>query len=896
MRNASWNLRAGGARPIAAAAALACLTAFCHAGARCSPGVRPQDAPATRGALDRAVQSEPLAVELGGLAKSIAEADATGRKAALERMPVVLSEIRRQFPEPTPLERRLSAGWDFEKRTGIRALVTAAFKRIDRVLASEIESDDRNRRNAALSVAGAFAEDARSVLPLLARRALVLDDDDVLTFAKIAEDIGGIEAEFVPAMAAALAGSDPAARKRAALAVEDLADESASALGPTVAGLGRALEDPDEETRDLAAYALQNLGAGAAPARDALRKRALAAPATASGMAAAVALTDIDASDTSAVPGLTELLGSGMGSEGYSPRSAADRLRRIGPPAAAALPKLVKEWRSKEGRLDALRAIAAIDVGGAVAVPLLIEASAWARDDAALAVEELVRFAGRSPAAFAWLESALAGVPDRRAVLDRFRASPGDPLVVFDVFRALFEAAPGEQSFQLALRHVALDCRHAVPLLAAALGKDDDSQVLALASIPMFGVDAAPVLPRVREILRDGSSGTKFTAIRVLQTLDPEGTVAVGDLVGRLADANLDVSTLAIAELGRFGRRAASAAPALARLAAGAQGPQQEQARVALAQVGGDNRAIVAEAVARLLAPNELYYNHWHGARDLARLEPAPLPPVESLSADLAREKDTAAALHALLLLARHHERAKPSLPLIIARLRSPTTTIRIAAAIAIGEIGPDARDAVPALCEALDATNRPEHADQDDPPQGELRDLLVSALASMGPAAEPALRHLVMIRPPRFPRGAIGAIEASPRPPLTVKTDPNLVVGGGRWREVEDGRAGTPRHVAVRIVREARSRRIVIEDGFGYAAVHLYLERQGKTLKASGTVQRWSMDTAGWSEPITGGTIVLDGVDFGSGRPVRGLVTFTAWLSTFQVAFTCRDPFVDVP
>jgi hypothetical protein len=282
---------------------------------------------------------------------------------------------------------------------------------------------------------------------------------------------------------------------------------------------------------------------------------------------------------------------------------------------------------------------------------------------------------------------------------------------------------------------------------------------------------------------------------------------------------------------------------------------------------------------------------------ELERLEPPPIPSVESLIATLSREGESVEAFHAMLLLARHGERASPALGALVARLKSSVARIRTVAARAIGTIGPAARDAVPALCAALDEAVAQERASEAYL-QGsrELREALIDALGSIGPFARAALPHLAKAGCADYDF-AVERIEPPERPALSVIIDPGLAVCAGRWRDAKD-ECVLP--TQTRIIREPDgSRRIHVlagVEGDGYASVDVFVRRDPDgRVSATAELARWSWCGNGnrgrLHHPVDG-SITFGSVAFGKGRPVRGLLRIGTPEKGSEISFVCEDPF----
>ena len=848
-----------------------------------------QDAPATAPASRPDTRALP---ELESAIQDVVGSDPARRAAAWASLGPLVKSIASEHPDLNPLELRIGAAWRKEERLRVQALLADAFRRLQPALVAEIGSPDAERRRAALEAAAAFGRHARPLVPLLTKMILEGPASGSGHPRGVVRRIGG-EADLVPELAAALRSPDAKRRRRAVDALWELSQGfRPPPLALAAAALGSALGDPDEHVRNLAAWMLRNLGADAAPARDALRKLLAEAPASHAAGDAALALHALDSKDASVIPALV----AAVTTREMFDRQAAEALGRFGPAASAALPRLVElRTRLDEGRGEAVRAIAAMDPAGAIAVPALIDEAARSDYLAEFAVHELVRRAAASAGARAWLEAKLAGIKNAGAVIEAYRRAPSDPHAVFDVYRALFLAAQDEASFQRALAHVGFDCREGLPLLLDGLDSTvHEVRARALSSFDWFGIEAGPALPRLRDLMRSESPEMRQAVTRAMIAADPGGEATMDDVIARLADPGQAVRVGAIRALGRLGRKAERAAPELRRLAGVDEEYERPRARRALAQVTGDTREIVGEIVSRLLQPEGLpMWESEYLIHDLSFLEPPPLPAVETLAAALEREGTTPEAAHALLLLTRHRQKALPALPAIVRRLTSPAENIRIAAARAIGAIGPEARAAVPALCAALDLAAAHQREDNRD---FWLVEELVTAIGLIGPDARAALPHLVMVCAGDV-ETALERIEPPVRPPIAVRVDPALRVCTGRWRQEQPGWDLDVQSVEAGAYPEPGGWVIGIgqgEMGGRTQSVELHLRRTAAgAIEITGDCSWASPDTSHHGKvPIRGGTIVLRSNDFGSGTPIVGLLTFDEGAIHREIAFTCEDPF----
>jgi HEAT repeat protein len=239
----------------------------------------------------------------------------------------------------------------------------------------------------------------------------------------------------------------------------------------------------------------------------------------------------------------------------------------------------------------------------------------------------------------------------------------------------------------------------AVPALQAAL-EDEDTNVrlLAAEALGRIGSAAAPALAALQTRLSSWEADTRRGAVRALDRMGVDAKEVVPDLVSCLFDPDEVVRYGAASVLGRAGSAGEevltalegalddasppvrlAAALALARLDSG-RIPQAVQTLHSLAQ--GANPSLRREAVEALFTVQP------PSAHDLFPL----------LEADL-RELPDAEAIRLTSALARMDPARVPALlPELVNRLNRPDAPRAEQAAVALGQLGPAARPAVPEL------------------------------------------------------------------------------------------------------------------------------------------------------------------------------------------------------
>lgn len=534
-------------------------------------------------------------------------------------------------------------------------------------------------------------------------------DDRVAVIDEIAA-LGQKGKGAMPQLLAALADADPRPRWRAARALGLIGEDSISALPALVKLLGDT--DPIVVTQAAAAIAMVKADDGRTetPAQDAAiyeaavqplmktivhsdaraRRAALTAlqrlvsdPAKlaplfcdqlsdaepAVVMPALHTLADMDAA---AVPFLLEAL-----EEPKSRYWATVALAEIGPEAAAAVAPLAELAADGEldERLQATLALAAIGAPAAAAVPAVAKVlesdEPLLRNAAAFALGKI-----GSPAAAAPLEKAAAtSDPFLAAIVAWGRAQlhPQDAALVASAVQKL---RAGLESDTAEIRSASVsglsdlaglvDESARRELVGAFVGllHDGDIGVGTAAGAALVRLGGAAV-DAVRATL--GDAATRLKGLEVLAAIGPPAKAAVPELTALLADSDPLVQSESVVTLASIGAEAAAALPALQKL--------------------------LADEV-----PAEVRYAT---AYALGRIGAAAKPTVPRLL-ELAKSSDeimaTVATWATLKIEPQDATLVESAIPLLRKALRGENEMARLEAAVALGDIGPTARSAIPIL------------------------------------------------------------------------------------------------------------------------------------------------------------------------------------------------------
>lgn len=461
-----------------------------------------------------------------------------------------------------------------------------------------------------------------------------------------------------------------------------------------------------------------------------------------------------------------------------------DEIGAVGQNAKPALDALLAVLADEEPRVrwHAARAIGLIGEDARTAIPALVklldDADPLVVTQAAAAVAVIREDDGREQmpeADVSLYASAIEPLskttvhPDPRArraslrALKRLTASPAELAPI--VTKQLADADP---SVVLAAMHTLADLGDdAVPFLLEAL-KSPESRYWATVALAEIGPDAAAATEPLAKLVEESDEEERMQAILALAGIG-EKAAAAAPAIAKVLEASDESSRAAAAfTLGRL--RAAGCDECLAKAAASDDAFLAATAAWARARIHPDDAALVAQAVDRLRkglgnADPEMRAASASGLSDLAadldaagkeqlagefvgllsdsdqesglaagaalvRLGAAAVPALDAALANAALKPAI------LEIAAAIGPAAKPLLPKLVALFDDPAMEIRGDAAVAVGKVGADAAEAVPAIEKLL--------ADPASP--AGLRYAAAYALGQIGPAAaaaEPTLRPL---------------------------------------------------------------------------------------------------------------------------------------------------------
>jgi HEAT repeat protein len=482
----------------------------------------------------------------------------------------------------------------------------------------------------------------------------------------------------------------------------------------------KALEDKKPQARIQAATALGRMGFKARPAVPALIERfkdeddmVCQAAAVAMGRIADVAdlirvLGDKDVRvrrwGAFAIGDLRRSLG-GLHPADYSVGFTRDKLRND---LKAAVPALVEALQDKNDavRAEVVSALGAIGPPAKEAVPkitaLLEDPNKLIRRTAALAlwwIDSQAKVA--VPILIEGLEDKGADLIDRQAcvyVLGEIgaQAEAAVPALI-GLLRGIQKSTRTETSVELSQNAAEALGRlgePAVPALTTQLrDKDPDIRKNAAWALWRMGPKAKAAVPALCEMSKDGNASVRLFAVAALGKIGPAAGGAVPALIERLQDPDGKIRVKASWALGSIGSAAKDAVPGLIATLKDKEKEARESATWALGKIGQGAKA----AIPALIETAKMDKEHGLAAEALGRIGAEAKAAVPTLVAMLDQSPAQARIRIALAhwRITGHEETA---VKVLTAALTGEQSADRCAAADALGEMGPKAKAAVPAL------------------------------------------------------------------------------------------------------------------------------------------------------------------------------------------------------
>jgi len=251
----------------------------------------------------------------------------------------------------------------------------------------------------------------------------------------------------------------------------------------------------------------------------------------------------------------------------------------------------------------------------------------------------------------------------------------------------------------LALGHLGAKAKEAVPALESALA-DKNAGVRAHAAQAIWRIDrrrAADIVPVLAEALKDDDRGVRIGAVVTLGQIGKEARRAAPALRSLLADEDAQLRIKAALALYQVDpSEAASVSKALVGAFGSKDLPIQAEAAAGLGELGPNAKDAVPALGKALVGADEMR-SHF-AAQALAQIGKAAVPfLIEGLKSEKAGLR-----WDALNALGHIGPDAKEAAPAVARILGASDPSLRAEAARILGRIGPGAKAAVPALAQAL--------------------------------------------------------------------------------------------------------------------------------------------------------------------------------------------------
>ncbi|MGE3808002.1 MAG: HEAT repeat domain-containing protein [Gemmataceae bacterium] len=424
---------------------------------------------------------------------------------------------------------------------------------------------------------------------------------------------------------------------------------------PAVPVLLKKLNDVDREVRWSTISSLGRIGPPAKPAIPQLKK-AFKDRSARVRIAAAEAAWNIDR-DEAAIPILIEAL-SGEQSDAYS---AAEALKKIGPPARASVPALIKTVGHKDDgvRNRAVEALGAMGPAARQAVPVLMAKAG-----------EVQQHLFSSDVVSSVSQIGSGAVP------------------------ALIESVQDQNKHKAevaatALGRIGPDARAACPHLRRILDAEKCNSFRAAAALALWRIDKSDVavasLADLLKALDRPESLLWYQALDCLGELGPAAKPAVAQLI-KIFQNEMSYRPYVIEVLGRIGPEAKEAVPLLQPLLKDEKIDLRVAAAVALWKIARHAESV--PTLTKVMLESDEGFRRAQGAEGLQELGIGSKPAIPALIKAL-EDEDTSVVNHALEALGEHGSDAKSAIPTIIKLLPDSRLHVWESASQALKRIDP---------------------------------------------------------------------------------------------------------------------------------------------------------------------------------------------------------------
>lgn len=351
-------------------------------------------------------------------------------------------------------------------------------------------------------------------------------------------------------------------------------------------------------------------------------------------------------------------------------------LARFGPEAKAAVPALLAILKDPQspGRFDAARALSAVGKGDDTVVAAL-GAAFKDKSDPQFRAAVAEALGGLGDTAKAALPALAEGLQDdnpavREAVVTALaKVGAGADEVLPSLVEVLGRPeVPGNLLRERAQAALARFGKGAVPVLTKLLADaSPERRNGAAVALALLGPKAADAVPALQQALKDADPRVRIRAADALWSVEKKGQPAVATLIDALNSPDAQVRRRAVDVLTVIGPEARDAVPALTRGLKDKDEALASKYAAALAAVGPDAKAAV--------------------------------PVLAEVVKNTERPALRVAAIDALGKIGPD---ARVATPYLLTLVKDPSTQVRNLAVDALGRIGADPKEAGPVLVEAL--------------------------------------------------------------------------------------------------------------------------------------------------------------------------------------------------
>ncbi len=232
-------------------------------------------------------------------------------------------------------------------------------------------------------------------------------------------------------------------------------------------------------------------------------------------------------------------------------------------------------------------------------------------------------------------------------------------------------------------------------LIEQTHSENADTRGRAAFALEKIGTEASQAIPVLTALLQDKDEHVRAAAASALRVFGANAKGAVSPLIGNLNDPYFGARSYAAAALGMIGPDAKDAVPHLMERLQNDKGEPQRNALWALGEIGPDSLQAVPSII-KMLEQGERELRIM-AIDTLGKIRPGEEDVIRKLAGRIT-QKDTEMNRH--IVTALEHIGA-PAVQDLMKLVTHEDAEIRVLAICSLGEVGPDAKGAIPLLAEA---------------------------------------------------------------------------------------------------------------------------------------------------------------------------------------------------